>query len=335
MNGNSSETPPAPLADRRMSLMVFGILIILIGCLCALFIPLVFFGQFAASKVSGAAPNLRAAVQGGLTYGILAVTFFWLGIGSIKARRWARALLLVISWSWLSVGVLTMILMVFILPTAFEEMMRSNQAIATTTGPVVMPRAPMLIGLIVGGAFVFVFMVLVPGVLVWFYSRKDVKATCEAHDPTPRWTDACPLPVLAASLWMAFGAVMMLLMPFAYNGVAPFFGSLISGLGGTAFFLMAAVIWAYSAWALYRLRASGWWLCIGGFTLFLISSILTFSSVDMTEMYRQMGYPTEQIEQIQRTKFLNSSFILLWSLAFAVPFFGYLLWIKRFFRRSA
>jgi hypothetical protein len=35
----------------------------------------------------------------------LAVALIWLGIGSIKARRWARALLLIFSWSWLVMGV--------------------------------------------------------------------------------------------------------------------------------------------------------------------------------------------------------------------------------------
>jgi len=36
-----------------------------------------------------------------LFYALLAVLFVWLGIGSIMARRWARALVLVSSWFWL------------------------------------------------------------------------------------------------------------------------------------------------------------------------------------------------------------------------------------------
>src|SRR5687767_13377859 len=107
MNGNLSEPQTPLLVDRRTSLMVFGILVILLGCLFALFVPVMLFAQMTVSRVSGASSGLRNLMPVILTYGSMAVAFIWLGIGSIKARRWARSLLVIIAWSWLGVGVMT------------------------------------------------------------------------------------------------------------------------------------------------------------------------------------------------------------------------------------
>ncbi len=88
--------------NRSTGLIIFGILTLLLGGLCALFIPLMLFGQTMAAKAPNAPPPNTAMLLPGLAmYGGLAVALIWLGIGSIKARRWARALLLIFSWTWL------------------------------------------------------------------------------------------------------------------------------------------------------------------------------------------------------------------------------------------
>ena len=88
--------------DRSTGLTIFGILTLLLGCLCGLFVPLILLGQVMAAKVPNApAPNLLTILPGIVLYGVLAVALTWLGIGSIMKRRWARALLLIFSWTWL------------------------------------------------------------------------------------------------------------------------------------------------------------------------------------------------------------------------------------------
>jgi hypothetical protein len=73
--------------------MVFGILTLLLGCLAGLFVPLMLFGQMMAAKAPNAPPTNTAAILPAVViYGCLAAALIWLGIGSIKARRWARAL---------------------------------------------------------------------------------------------------------------------------------------------------------------------------------------------------------------------------------------------------
>src|SRR5260370_37341773 len=91
-------------------------------------------------------------------------------------------------------------------------------------------------------------------------TRKDVKRTCELHDPKPRWTDRCPLPVLGLSLWLFFGALAMLIVPFAFRLVFPLFGILLVGWLGVIVSIVFAAVWLYAAWALYRLDRRGWWV---------------------------------------------------------------------------
>jgi uncharacterized membrane protein len=255
-----------------------------------------------------------------MTYAVMSVVFIWLGIGSTMARRWARALLLILSWVWLVTGVVMVICMAVFLPKAFVP-----------SGAQPMPNGTMAVVLVVMLVFMTVAFVILPGLLVLFYRSPHVKATCEARDPVTRWTDACPLPVLALSLLLAYGAVSMFLMLFCYHGVIPFFGRLLSGLPGGTLTLAIIAIWAYCAWATYHLNPTGWWTLLITIAVLLVSSVLTFSRVDMMDMYRLMGYPEQQIEQL--SSFTSRNMLVFLSVA-SLPFLGYLLYVKRYFCRT-
>ena len=179
---DSSTIPPVhEFKNRSTGLIVFGVLEILLGCLCALLVPIMLLGQAMSFRVTGAEPNYRMAVPGVVMYGILAVTFIWLGIGSIRCRRWARALVLILAWSWLLVGVATLGFSVFLLPKVMESLPT---------------EAAKIVSLVVALGMLTIIFIVFPGGLVLFYKSKDVKATCENRDPVAQWTDACPLPVL-------------------------------------------------------------------------------------------------------------------------------------------
>jgi len=141
--------------------------------------------------------------------------------------------------------------------------------------------------------------------------------------------------VLAASLWLGFGALAMLAMPLSYNSVLPVFGVLVSGLPGTLLFIILAGLWAYLAWGFYRRRVMALWITLGMLLLFSASNFITFTKVDLVEMYRQMGYPEQQIEQMRNFDFLSGNVMAWFTLLFLLPLCGYLLWVKRYFQRSA
>ena len=322
--------PPVPYKDRSVGLIIFGILTILLGCLAGLFVPLMLFGQMASDKATGAPATFLTILPGVFIYGVLAVALVWLGIGSIMARRWARALLLIFSWSWLIMGLFIVLFMAFLIPKILPSL--------SSSGPNTHPGLPTsaIIGVMVGMFLVFgVLFVILPAVWTFFYNSRHVKATCETRDPVTRWTDACPLPVLGFCLWLVFSVPMMLIMPIVGHGVMPFFGMFLTGVPGTMLCLAIAALWSYAAWLLYQLDQRGWWLVLIALCVFMASALLTFARHDMLEMYRLMGYPEAQIEQIQKSGLLIGN-RMNWLMAFSVlPFLGYLLFIKKYLRRKS
>jgi hypothetical protein len=318
--------PPNEFKDRKTGLVIFGIMTILMGVLCALFVPLMFWGQSLAAR-SGTPQNSQALVPAMVMYGVLAVALIWLGVGSTMARRWARALLLIFSWCWLLIGVFGMVMMAFFLP----KMMESIQAAAPPGQPALPASANGIIMVIQMLIFSVIFVIL-PAVWLLFYQSKHVKATCEAHDPVERWTDRCPLPVVAVSVWLAISAPMMLMMAVAYKGVVPFFGAFVVGPMGSTLYVLLAIFWGYSAWALYKLDGRGWWIVFASVTLFAISAFLTYSHHDVAELYTLMGYPKEQIALIQRFGLFQGQAMAWMSLLGTLPFLGYLLWVRRYFQ---
>jgi hypothetical protein len=325
------ETAPLPTyKDRSTGLVIFGILTLLLGCLAGLFVPLMLFGQMMAAKAPNAPPVNHATLLPGMAiYAGLAVILIWLGIGSIKARRWARALLLIFSWSWLVMGVCMTGIMPFVMSKAFANLPPNAK-----TGHPAMPPG-VIIGMVIGMTlFFFVAFVLVPAVWTFFYHSRHVKATCEARNPVPCWTDACPLPVLAISLWTWLAAPMMLVMPLTGLAVMPCFGVFVSGLPGALICLMVAAVWGVAGWWLYRLDARGWWLILIAMVLFLVSALLTYAHHDIIEMYQLMGYPQAQIDQMQKMGLFTGHRMSWLTALFTLPFLGYLLFIKKYLRKS-
>ena len=321
---------PLSYKDRSAGLMVFGILTILLGCLTGLFVPLMLIGQSAAAKTTGTPTQLSAILPVMLMYGGLAIALVWMGIGSIMARRWARALMLIFSWSWLVMGLFALVFLAFFIPKILANLPTSG----TPHQSALPPGA--IAGMMIGMFLVFgVIFVILPATWTFFYYSRHVKATCEARDPVTRWTDACPLPVLGFCLWLSLGVPMMLITPLAGHGVMPFFGMFLTGLPGTLFCLAIAAIWGYAARSLYHLQTRGWWLMLIALGVFMVSGFLTFARHDVLEMYQLMGYPEAQIEQIKKTGMMEGNRMLWLTTLSVFPLLGYLLFIRKFLRHKS
>jgi hypothetical protein len=318
-------TPPA-YKDRRTGLVIFGIVEIILGGWAVLLVGLMVLGQVMMSRNTGEPPQLRMILPNVAVYGMMAILLVTLGIGSLGARRWARALSLVLSWAWLVAGIFGVGAMAFLLP----KMLRTTAG----AGPGLPPPARAAI-IVVALSVAGVGFVLIPALMVLFYQSRHVKATCEARDPHVRWTDACPLPVLGLSLWLGLSAAYMLIMPFFVNGVFPFFGVLLSGWSGSLAYFVLAGLWIYSAFAAYQLEPAGWWLVLVSFCLMSISAVLTFSHVEFAELYRQMGYSPAQVQMMTQFNFIGASHIGYLSAVGAVPALLYMLWVKHFFHPAA
>jgi hypothetical protein len=290
-------------------------------------VPFAIFGMIASAfldKSSATAMSPTMMIPAVLFYVLLAAWCISMGIGSIKARRWARALLLVTSWIWLVCGISGLIFMLLFMTVMFEKMGENEQ----------MPAGAALIAKYVVMVFMAVFYVIIPAVLILFYGSKNVKATCEFRDTKVRWTDKCPLPVLALSLMFGFWAVSMLSMGL-YGWTIPFFGFILSGVKGAAVVLVAMLLLGYVAWSTYRLTIKGWWCAVLAIIGWALSGGITFSRVSILDYYEKMNFPEQQLDIIKQYIIPLDYTMVLYFGFWIVGFLAYLLYTRRYFVRPA
>jgi MFS family permease len=243
-----------------------------------------------------------------------------MGIGSVRARRWARALILISSWFWLVCGICGVIFFLVFMPGMYDSMAETDE----------IPMEIISVIQFVTAVFMTIIYVLIPGALVLFYRSRHVKATCEFRDPQVRWTDKCPLPVLALSMLFAVWSVSLLTMG-AYGWAFPFFGTILSGISGAAVVLVLILCMAYLAWGTYRLRINAWWCAVLLTIGWGVSTAITFSRISILELYEKMNFPEEQLKSMREFMPHNSTMVLMFVVSFAV-FLGYLLYTRKFFK---
>lgn len=301
------------MKDRSAGLILFGAFQILLGlgCVC------VVLGMAAATEMQsrpGAPPVPAAsAISNIVIYGLLAVYFFSVGVGSIRKRRWARALSLALSAMWLAVGVAAIAVVVVLLPRLMTIFPPSQTTFFAT----------LLF------AVLAVVYILIPLALVLFYRSPHVKATCEAKDPVPRWTDRVPLPILSLVIAMAFSAAAVL-VSLSY-GIAPIFGTIFTGAPAAMILLAFAGLCAYLSVQLYRMKRSAWWTSLFLIILGMVNAVVTFSQVDLEKLYEQMGVMTPQLRAMHLVDLYRDPMLwicvgVLWLAAIV-----YVIWTRRFF----
>lgn len=324
---DASLPPPVPPAykDRRAGLIVFGIFAIVIGAICALFVPLMIVGQMLTARRLGTDVDMSAAVISAGVYALLAVVMIWLGVGSILARRWARALLLCLGWIALITGLIVMPAVWVVMNSIGDTLRAQGQTV--TEGQLVVVKIIMI-------ATTFVIYIVIPGIAVLFYRSPHVKHTCDVRDPVERWTDHCPLPVLALVILKVFGAVMLLLILPIYGGAFPLAGYVISGGAARILWLIVVGFMVYAARGFYRLDRQAWFVYLVGATVLWTSSLVTFLRIGLVEYYRQSGLPEHQLELMARSPLIQGH-TFLWLSALGMGLFlGYMIYVRRFFTRS-
>src|SRR3954452_13796500 len=223
---------PEPHKDRRTGLVVFGAVQILLGCLSILLL-----------LQTAALPQVNVAQT--LLFWSLAVFYFVAtGVGSIRARRWARALIAAVSAIWTVVGVIAFAVVLIAMPRLMVVVRPSQESTV---------KATLLITIVA-------VMVLLPLVLTLFYASRDTALTCDERDPKFRWTDRVPVPVLALCTALAFSAVEMLM--HAGQPTYMFFGRLLSGAPAALAMIALAILFAHVAIQMYRLREYAWWVVV-------------------------------------------------------------------------
>jgi hypothetical protein len=330
----STAEPPTTTSwypDRSTRLLVLGVFQVSLGCLSGLMALLVVAGSFLApmAQAQRAQPlNIQAMIPAMVLYLLLAVVFIWLGIGLACARRWAWTLTVVVSWIWLIMGVAAIIM--------FASFARPMMRAMIAQQGKMPPEAIIAMELFAGG-FVACAYILLPGIFLVCCHNESVRATCQRRDPKARWTDRCPMPVLALSIMFTFSAISMLfvLLP-GYGPVMPLFGVFLTGAAGAAVIVLIELALAYLAWGTYRLQMAAWW---GTLLLGLaggLSMVITFSRADLMAMYEKMKMPADQLEMLRKMGFaeLMSQWAPWMALVSGTAWVGYLLYVRRYFVRA-
>ena len=310
--------------DRRTGLIVFGVFEILLGAFCALLIPMMLIGQKIAAKYGhGPNPSVLPAI---IIYAAIAITFLTLGIGSCRARRWARTLLLCLGWIGLCVGA-------FSIPLAWVALGSLDAQLAAQGRQ--MPAGGLMIVKIFAAATSFIIYVVIPGCLVLFYRRADVRATCERLDPIPRWTDRCPVPVLALCVFKTSCLIALLgALPF-YANAFPLMGTILQGWLAHILWIAICAFMIYSILGFYRLNRTVWRISLVVIAILAVSYSLTYYRIGLMEYYRLAGLPEDQLAQLARSPLMSNSTFLLWIMGTStVAYFGAVILVGRYFPKT-
>jgi hypothetical protein len=308
----SNIVSPAPAyRDRRAGLILFGAIHLILGVLCVIWL----LGIAAGSEIGarGGGPPAPMLAQTLMVYGMLAFYFFVAGIGSIRARRWARAVILAVSWIWLVSGVISSLTMIFWIPRMLVLVPPSAQSvfIATTV------------------AVSVILYIVVPLAFILFYRSPQVAATFAARDPVPRWTDRVPLPVLAMVMVTAAGSLVLVsLLP---RPVVPLFDTILTGPPAIIVILALAGLLAFISLQLYRLRRSAWWTLlllqvVGGIVM-----MITFARSDPNSLYGAMGLMTPQMQAMHVERIAGDPGFWVVTIGAWIGYLLFLLWLRRFF----
>ncbi len=303
-----------------------GVVEIILGALTALLVPcgLLSLGS-AAARGAVTSTSIGSIFSGLLVYAAIATILIAGGIGTVRFRRWAWAVMLILSWAWLIVGLLALAAFIAMMP-AISGLM-SGEVPAETQG--VMDVVLTLMGSCLGLLFV-----LAPGLLVGIYSRPAVRRLFNERDPKLTWTDACPLPVLALAFYYGVSALGWLAI--LMQGQTSLFGLVIRGLLLLPIGLAGAAILVWITLGLYRLKIAAWWTALAWNVFMLVNGVLTGLAMMSNPLFMSelSGVPRSQMDQI--LPFLRSmgSIALVFSVVGLLIPFGLHLYSLRFFRRQ-
>ena len=306
---------PLEFRDRSLGLIIFGVIEILIGAVCALLVPLI----LVATPLAGTA-DLRTTVPSMVLYAVVAAVFIWLGVGSIRARRWACELTLSLSWIWFVTGICSIAAAVLLVPAMLRGMVAASD---------LPPNFVFFVSLVVFGVIGLLY-VLLPGAFVLFYRSPHVAATCRVRDRSPQWTDDLPRRLLTLVIVWALAAVSVLVMP-AYGFVVPFFGFVLRGASGAAVWAAILAVCVVLTWGSSRRAPWAWWGGVVAVLLATLSSVITAVRVDPAAFILAMGLPEEQMALLSEIAMPGRWVMALVWVVMWGAFLAYLMTARRFF----
>jgi hypothetical protein len=309
--------PPDPGKGARI--LVAVVEFILAG-FCLLLLPfVVLMASFATTMPVDQRPATSGLAMSAVVYLAGAAFFITMGIGTIRARRWARALMVVASALGLTGGVAACVAVILLLPRVLSGSSRGGAALP---GPATFIVLVLVLGI------VFTIYVLLPGGFLAYYVRPSIREEFERLDPEVRWTDLCPLPVLAVALVLGYSGVASILTALAGSAL-PLFGTVVKGPAMIPLGLLLAAAYAFAGWKTYHLEMVGWWSAVGMMLFWGASFVVTLLVLPPDRLFAAMGVPatqTSSMDDLGLTRMMLPLMVLS-----VLLMLGYLAYVRRFF----
>lgn len=319
------DEPVAPPAGRDRSgwLLFFGIVEILIGALCLLMVigSLLLMGVWLPAEADNPKASALGLWLNVLVYLGAGGFLVTMGIGTLRAKRWARALMLLTSWPVFLVFLLGGIAMAILLPTFLETLPQT-------------PGQPDARGVVrVVFLLVCLLLTIVPLAFIVFYSRPGVRATFEARDPARSWVDGRPLPVLGVA-----GAVglygLFALLGLTRGPSFGLFGLLLAGPAAAAALLANLLLCFWLARQLYRMTRNGWWANVAYAVLLHLSAWITLRVIGVERLVQASGAHAEIAARPELLEWATR-FAQWFTPLSAVVWVLTLVWLRRFYPSGA
>jgi hypothetical protein len=310
-------SPEPEIRDRSSALIIVGSIEILLGIGCALLIPLSLLAVSVTGSLGASGAETRSIGAMMALYGVAAAVFVWIGVGTIRARRWAREVMLSLSWIWLVTGVCSLAVSGWMLPVLLSDL----------GGGSGYPTGFMSLVLVATVAVLGFLYVVLPGAFILFYRSRHVAETCQKRDPKPQWTDGLSRRLLTLTILWVMLAASVLVMP-AYGWVVPFFGFIVKGASGFGIWAVFFGCCLLLAWGTSRSASWAWTGAIGLTILAAVSSLVTFAKVDLVDFVPAMGLSAEQESMFAGVLAIDRWLVVVLWIAVWGSFLAYLLTVR-------
>jgi len=171
---------------------------------------------------------------------------------------------------------------------------------------------------------------LIPLFFVLVYAGKNVRATFEARDTKARWTDRCPLTVLAAMI-LFFGFAMSCVQLIFMGPVFFLFGDVVTGWVAVVLNLVLLGVYLAVVLGMYRLKERAWFAGTVVILLHMVSNAVTALNGGMKTYYEILGYSDRMMRQAESMGFASGTSMAISMGVSVVCLLGYMFWIRKHF----
>jgi hypothetical protein len=279
LNIPAPASPTPQFKDRRPWLIAFGIIDVLFGALGILIALFMFVIDIPQQPGQPALNPVAMKIMITLIYGIPGVYLILMGIGSMRAKNWARIGMLVFSWFWLGIGIISVLMVWLVMPTVMEQAQKTQHSQYTPD-----TKAVMTVTLL----FMSLFFIVLPAIFLRFYHSKSVKATCVSNAPLVPSNSSYPVPIAILVGLMILGVCSLPVMIIWY----PYFvlcGHLFEGSSAQILALVFGAWYIALILNLHRLNPIGWWGTLASMLFFVFSAVVTYFTFDMNTLYEKTG----------------------------------------------